>query len=79
MICLYDVLEKYIPEGYEVRGADKSLKVTVLGNTDSTILNSQEADLQVTAKTQVVPVIDEVELKKELAGKKLVDASESVG
>jgi len=50
-----------------------------LGNATNTILSSTEADLQVTLKTFIIPNINEDEVKKNLAGKKLSDAQKVLG
>jgi len=76
---LDSLLKDYIPNGYELSGEERQLSVEILGNSDSTILSSNEADVQVTVKTFVRIKINEEEIKKSLVGKKLNEAEKIIG
>lgn len=76
---LDDLIDKFVPEEYVISDEDKEIKVEILGNTDSSILSSSEADLQVTVKTYVVPKISEEDLKDKLRGKNLEEAQKVIG
>ncbi len=73
------LVDKYVPEEFEVSKKDRDVKVEILGATDSSVLSSTEADLQVTIKTYVVPRISEDSLKSDLQGKKPEDAQKVLG
>jgi hypothetical protein len=47
-----------VPPGFEFQSYSKDVKVDVLGKTEKTVLSPTEADLQVTFKFYIVPVID---------------------
>ena len=69
----------FIPEGFKLSDKEKEIDTKVLGQTDTSVLNDTEVDLQVTLKTFVVPSIDEEELKNELAGKNVEEAKKVLG
>ncbi len=73
------LLDDFIPEGFELYTNERETKVEILGNADSTVLSSGEADLQVTVKTFVIPSIDEEKIKNELAGSSLQEAEKILG
>jgi len=73
-----EALKMLVPNGYEISEKDKDIKVEVLGKSTNSILNSNEADLQVTIKTYVVPAIDEEKLKGDLSGKSVEDAQKVI-
>ena len=62
-------IKSLIPDGFELYGKDLQIEFSILGNTDKTILNSQEADSQLTVRSYKIPVFDSNKIKKELAGK----------
>jgi hypothetical protein len=76
---LGEILEDFIPDGFTLSTRDKEIKVEVLGNTDSTVLNTTSADLQVTLKAYVVTKLDEGDIKGKLANKKLDEAQKILG
>lgn len=76
---LDEMVEGFVPEGFILSDKERSVSVEVLGNSDATILNSQEADLQVTLRTFVVPNVTEQWVKDELAGKDQVEAQKILG
>ena len=76
---LGSLLKDFVPDGYELSGEEKQLSVEILGNSDSTILSSDEADVQVTVKTFVRVKINEDAIKKSLVGKKLNEAEKIIG
>jgi len=58
-----------IPEGHYMPNTDKKVTVNVLGQSAGSVLNSTEADIQVTLSSIIIPDIKEDEVKKDLAGK----------
>jgi hypothetical protein len=62
-------IKSLIPDGFELYGKDLQVEFSVLGNTDKTILNSREADSQLTVRSYKIPVFDSNIIKKDLAGK----------
>ncbi|HOD01369.1 MAG TPA: hypothetical protein PKH50_01470 [bacterium] len=58
-----------IPEGYYMPEKDKRISVNVLGQSTNSVLNSKEADIQVTLSSIVIPNIKEDDIKNGLAGK----------
>lgn len=76
---LDDLVKGFVPEGFTTSTEDRTVNVEVLGNSDVSVLNSEEADLQVTLKTFVVPDIDKDKLKEELAGKSISEAEKVLG
>jgi hypothetical protein len=58
-----------IPEGHYMPDKDKEVSVNVLGNSTNSILTSNEADIQVTLRSVVIPDIKEDEVKESLKGK----------
>lgn len=72
-------IEELTPEGYEISDEDKELRIEVLGNSDASILNSNEADLQVTLKATALPIIDEEEIKQNIVGKTFAQAQKVLG
>lgn len=76
---LSKVSQNLIPEGFEISDKEKEVNVEVLGNTDASVLSSVQADLQVTLKSFVVPVMDINKLKTSLAGKSVGEAEVVLG
>jgi hypothetical protein len=74
-----ELLAEYVPESFELSGDNIDIKASSLGNTEETIASSTKADLQVTAKTMVIPAINVEDLKKNLAGKTINEASRILG
>lgn len=74
-----DLVKSLIPEGYELTEKDREINAEVLGNSDTSELSSDEADLQVTLKTFVIPEIKEEQIKQDLAGKGISDAEKVLG
>lgn len=66
---LDDLVDEFVPEGKVLSDKEREVNVEVLGNSTDSVLNSTEADIQVTLKTYVVTNIDENKLKEDLAGK----------
>lgn len=69
----------FIPEGFTLSSQDKDINVEILGNTESTLLNSAEADLQVTIKTFVVTDVEKDEIRERLVGKAIGEAEKMLG
>lgn len=76
---LSEMIKDLVPDGYEIFSEEREVKVEVLGNTDSAVLTSTEADLQVTLKTYMVPKIDEGKLKEDLRGVSVSEAQKILG
>jgi hypothetical protein len=76
---LEDLLKEFIPEGFELSSEEKDTNVEILGNTDATVLNLSQADLQVTIKAFVIPEIDEEGLKNDLVGVSISEAEKILG
>ncbi len=74
-----ELIKTMVPEGYVLSTEDRKIEAEVLGNSDTSILNSEEADLQVTLKTFVIPEIKEDQVKKDLAGKSPAEAEKVLG
>lgn len=62
-------IKSLIPEGFELYGKDLQIEFSILGNSDKTVLNSQEADSQLTVRSYKIPVFDANKIKKDLTGK----------
>lgn len=67
------------PSGYAISKKDWVVKVEVLGNSTNSVLSATEADLQVTLKTLVVPIVDKDNIKKSIAGKSSSEAEKILG
>ncbi len=76
---ILQLLEEFVPESFEPSGDKIEIKAASLGNSDETVVTSTKADLQVTAKTTVIPSIDIEDLKSKLAGKSITEASRILG
>jgi hypothetical protein len=76
---LDELIKSFTPEGFIASEKDREINVEVLGNSDNSVLNPEEADLQVTIKTFVAPALDEEALKSSLAGKNLAEAEKVLG
>lgn len=72
-------VQSFIPEGFELSEKNRSVSVSVLGNSSTSVLSADQADLQVTLKTYIVPKIDIAEVKKQMAGKSMTDAQGVLG
>lgn len=76
---LSKLVESLIPEGYTLSSQDKEIKVEVLGNTETTVTSTTEADIQVTIKAFVITIIEQEELVAQLVGKPIEDAQKILG
>ena len=76
---LDELVEEFIPEGYVLSDKEREVSAEVLGNSTDSILNSSEADIQVTLKTFIVTDIDENQLKDDLKGKSPQEAQKIIG
>jgi hypothetical protein len=74
-----NLVDQFIPEGYKLSSKGREVNVEVLGESDNSVLSLEEADLQITLKTYVIPDINPEGLKQELAGKSLNDAKKVLG
>jgi len=73
------LMEEFVPEGFVLSTKERIVNVEVLGNTETTVLSTYEADLQVTLKTFVVTDISEETIKQELMGKSPSAAEKYLG
>jgi hypothetical protein len=62
-------IKSLIPDGFELYGKDLQVEFSILGNSDKTVLNSQEADSQLTVRSYKIPVFDASKIKNDLVGK----------
>lgn len=69
-------LEESVPDGFELSSEDLEINSQPLGNTNETVLTTEEADLQVTVKSHVLPEIKEDEIKDKLVGVSIPRARE---
>ena len=76
---LSKVSQNLVPSGFEISDKEKEVNVEILGNTDTTVLSQVQADLQVTLKSFVVPVMDVDKIKTSLAGKSISAAEVILG
>lgn len=74
-----NLVDQFIPDGYKLSTKGREVNVEVLGESDNSVLSLEEADLQITLKTYVIPDINADSLKQELAGKSLADAKKVLG
>jgi len=74
-----EMLKDFVPENFVLSSKEKEVNVEVLGNSETTVLNSDKADLQITIKTFVVPDITEDSIKEMLKGKDSKEAEEILG
>lgn len=75
---LSDLLAEFITKDYELSKESRDIKAEVLGNTDKTVLSSTKADLQVTVKAFIVPILDSEAIKKSLIGVSFSDAEKKL-
>lgn len=76
---LEKLVQDLIPEGYELSSQDKEINAESLGNSDTTVASTTEADLQVTIKAFVIPIVEQEELRKQLIGISIPEAQRIVG
>jgi len=74
-----EMLKDFVPENFVLSSKEKEVNVEVLGNSETTVLNSDKADLQITIKTFVVPDITEDSIKEMIKGKSSKEAEEILG
>ncbi|GIW69280.1 MAG: hypothetical protein KatS3mg101_0027 [Patescibacteria group bacterium] len=73
------LVQNIIPAGHDLSEKQREVTTVPLGNSNTSVLSSSEADLQVTLKTFTVTRIDKDELKKSLAGKSVAEAEKVLG
>jgi len=76
---LEDMIRDLVPEGFSLSDEEFDVNTEVLGNSDDSVLSNTQADVQVTVKTFVLPVIDKEALSQSLAGKSVADAEKVLG
>jgi hypothetical protein len=76
---LNKLIDKMTPQGYSLSKKDWSVKVEPLGNSTSSMLSANEADLQVTLKTSAIPIINKDEMKNNIANKSPGEAEKILG
>ncbi|HAI62947.1 MAG: hypothetical protein UU64_C0005G0043 [candidate division WWE3 bacterium GW2011_GWF2_41_45] len=73
------IVQNLVPQGHVLSEKQREVSALPLGNSSSSVLNSAEADMQITLKTFTVTAVDKEELKKALAGKSVPDAEKVLG
>ncbi len=76
---LSKLVEGLIPDGYTLSSQDKEIKVEVLGNTETTVASTDEADIQVTIKAFVITIIEQDDLTAQMVGKPIEEAQKILG
>ncbi len=69
-------IKSLMSEGYELYGKDLQIELNSLGSTSGISYDNKEANAQLTVKSYKIPVIDDEDIKKRLAGKNLTEVSE---
>ncbi len=73
------IVQNLVPQGHVLSEKQREVSAIPLGNSTASVLNSSEADMQITLKTFTVTAVDKEELKKSLAGKSVSDAEKVLG
>lgn len=73
------LLTKFIPESSELIEKNIMVEASPLGNAEKSQVSSKKADLQVTARAEILPVIDAKKLKEQLRGKSVEEVSKVLG
>ena len=73
------IVQNLVPQGHVLSEKQREVSAIPLGNSSASILNSAEADMQITLKTFTVTAVDKEELKKTLAGKSVAEAEKVLG
>lgn len=74
-----DLTKDLIPQGYILASKDREVAAEILGKSTNSTLTSEEADIQLTIKTFVIPNIDTEKLKEQLKGKTSSEAQKILG
>ncbi len=64
-----EYFKSVIPEGHYMPENDRKTEVNVLGNSTNSVVNSKEADIQITLRSIVVPNIKKEDIQESLRGK----------
>jgi len=73
-----DYFKNVIPEGHYMPEKDKKITVNILGQSAGSVLNSTEADIQVTLSSIIIPDIKEEDVKENLKGKTNEEAKQYI-
>jgi len=73
-----DYFKNVIPEGHYMPEKDKKITVNILGQSSGSVLNSTEADIQVTLSSIIIPDIKEEDVKENLKGKTNEEAKQYI-
>lgn len=73
-----DYFKNVIPEGHYMPEKDKKVSVNILGQSASSVLNSNEADIQVTLSSIIIPDIKEEDVKENLKGRTNEEAKQYI-
>ena len=73
------LVEDLVPDGFELSNKEREINVEILGESTNSVLSSKEADIQVTLKAFVVPIIDEGDLVQKIKGKSPQEAQKVLG
>lgn len=73
-----DYFKSVIPEGHYMPEKDKKVTVNILGQSASSVLKSNEADIQVTLSSIIIPDIKEEDVKENLKGRTNEEAKQYI-
>lgn len=71
---IVEMSKNLVPPGFEFFSFSQDMEIEVLGNTSRTVLNSSQADLQVTFRFFISPKISKDDIFNGIAGKSVEDA-----
>ncbi len=64
-----DYFKSVIPEGHYMPEKERKTEINVLGNSVNSVVNSKEADIQITLRSIIIPDIKEDNVRESLSGK----------
>jgi hypothetical protein len=73
-----EYFKSVIPEGHYMPENERKTEINVLGNSVNSIVNSGEADIQITLRSIVIPDIKEDSVRDSLSGKTEDEARETI-
>jgi hypothetical protein len=74
-----DLTKDLIPQGYILASKEREVSAEILGKSTNSTLTSEEADIQLTIKTFVIPNIDTEKLKEQFKGITSSEAQKILG
>lgn len=75
---IVEISKGLVPPGFEFLSFSEDIEVEVLGNTSGSVLNSSQADLQVTFRFFIFPKIDKDQIFQGVAGKSVEEAQKFI-